>query len=245
MSSFLIASDPPHLTYTSHLSYISSLSSRSETHDPASSYFKALTAIRDLREVAKKRKHIEMEFVASVLELCELVQNGLWIKVSEALANTEKELSIMEDPRQTTDIQKVLIVHALVIGILFYTYVGDSANAQTRMKKLHDMLDGGALDAFGTSGIVKVTFSDSETPLEVQVTHPRVIFALGFLASSVSKRDPVGRKPKRKLFAHEGTLAVERELRKEVDRQSRSQPLRCVLLIERGSSYLGFAVGCG
>ena len=38
------------------------------------------------------------------------------------------------------------------IGIIFYTY----AATQTRMKRLHDMLDGGALDVFGPSGIVEV-----------------------------------------------------------------------------------------
>lgn len=38
----------------------------------------------------------------------------------------------------------------------------------------------------------------------IQSTHPRVLFELAFLVSSVSKRDLVGRKPRRKLFAEEG-----------------------------------------
>lgn len=38
----------------------------------------------------------------------------------------------------------------------------------------------------------------------IQSTHPRVLFELAFLVSSVSKRDLVGRKPRRKLFAQEG-----------------------------------------
>ena len=109
---------------------------------------------------------------------------------------------------------RVLIVHTLIIGALYYTYVGEADQCQRRLKKLHDMLDGGALDAFGPSGLVEMNLPNSP-PLRVQITHPRIIFALGFLVSSASKRDPVGRKPKRKLFAAEGILVIDRELRKD------------------------------
>ena len=40
---------------------------------------------------------------------------------------------------------------------------------------------------------------------------------MGFLVSSVAKRDPVGRKPKRKVFAAEGLLVLEREANKVVE----------------------------
>ena len=53
------------------------------------------------------------------------------------------------------------------------------------------------------------------------MTHPRVLYLLAFLVSSVSKRNPVGRKPKRKVFAMEGLSIAERELRKEVAREIR------------------------
>ena len=46
------------------------------------------------------------------------------------------------------------------------------------------------------------------------------MFGLGFLVSSIAKRDPVGKKPKRKLFANEGLLVLEKEVRKEVHRGS-------------------------
>ena len=46
----------------------------------------------------------------------------------------------------------------------------------------------------------------------IQVTHPRVLFLLAFLVSSVAKRDAVGRKPKRKVFATEGLRSWEQEL---------------------------------
>lgn len=49
-------------------------------------------------------------------------------------------------------------------------------------------------------------------PLVLQVTHPRILFLLAFLVSSVAKRDAVGRKPKRKVFAVEGLVSWEKEL---------------------------------
>lgn len=50
----------------------------------------------------------------------------------------------------------------------------------------------------------------------VQVTHPRILFLLAFLVSSVAKRDAVGRKPKRKVFAAEGLSSWEKELNQEL-----------------------------
>ncbi len=57
-----------------------------------------------------------------------------------------------------------------------------------------------------------------ERALYVQMTHPRALYLLAFLISSVSKRNPVGRKPKRKVFATEGLTIAERELKKEIMR---------------------------
>lgn len=51
------------------------------------------------------------------------------------------------------------------------------------------------------------------------MTHPRILYLLAFLVSSVSKRNPIGRKPKRKVFATEGLTIAERELRKEIIRE--------------------------
>ncbi|KAJ3495993.1 hypothetical protein NLJ89_g10544 [Agrocybe chaxingu] len=106
-------------------------------------------------------------------------------------------------------------MQALMIGVIYYTYVGDNADAQSRMKKMHEMLDNGALDAFGKFGVVEVDLGGA-TPVLVQVTHPKIVFGLGFLISSVAKRDPVGRKPKRRVFASEGVALVDREVKKEV-----------------------------
>jgi hypothetical protein len=42
-------------------------------------------------------------------------------------------------------------------------------------------------------------------------THPRVLFVLVFLLTAVAKRDVVGRKPKKAVFAREGLAVLERE----------------------------------
>lgn len=58
------------------------------------------------------------------------------------------------------------------------------------------------------------------------MTHPRILFLLAFLISSVSKRDAVGRKPKRKVFAVEGLAAWETEAVREI-------PCKCWLFDRR------------
>ena len=204
-------------------------------------------AIGDLQEVALRNSHPDIVSLTMVLELRDLLQGGIWTTLLEVLKKTEDHLNISSTlecegsssppaagspaVKSTapclglTNLQTVLMVYTLVIGILFFTYVGDSTSAQSRLKKLHEMLDGGAIDAFGESGIVKVDFPDSPlSSLEVQVMHPRLLLSLGFLVSSVAKRDPVGRKPKRKLFANEGVLTIERELREEPSCGSRKIP---------------------
>lgn len=48
------------------------------------------------------------------------------------------------------------------------------------------------------------------------MTHPRVLFLLAFLVSSVAKRDAIGRKPKRKVFAGEGVASWDKEVEQEL-----------------------------
>ena len=170
LTSHLIPSDPFHIVYSSHLAYINSLSSSCD-HLPRSSSSRALSAIRDLHELATKNGHATtIGMLALVLELRDLVHNGFWNDVGVLLRKVEGALSLnfvsepvgseatVMSPRITTNLEKVLMIHVLIIGIIFHTYVGNHADTQTRMKNLHDMLDGSALDAFGPSGIVEVFF---------------------------------------------------------------------------------------
>ena len=168
-----MSSDPPHIVYSSHLAYITSLSSSSSPTDspPQSSNFRVLGAIRDLHELATKNGHGNtVGVLALVLELRDQVHNEFWNDVDILLQKVEGALNLkfgsepegsettVASPRVMSNLEKVLTVHVLIIGIIFHTYVGDNARTQTRMKTLHNMLDGGALDAFGPSGVVEVKF---------------------------------------------------------------------------------------
>jgi len=235
MNNFIVASDPPHILYTAHLAYIDSLSANvveiepttPKRNAPQNTGMRSVGAIRELHRLAMRNSHRGVALFAMVLELLDFVQNGVWNRVEESLRSTEKDLDIATHllpdsqakagpPPGKTNIEKVLIVHVLVLGVLYHTYIGDYPNSQNRLKILHDMLDGGALEAFGPSGIVDIELSNSPQPLQVQVTHPRIIYGLGFLVSSISKRDPVGRKPKRRVYANEGIISMDKELKKEV-----------------------------
>lgn len=107
--------------------------------------------------------------LALVLELRDLIHNGFWNDVGVLLQKVESAPTLRfvsepvgseatMSPRIMTNLEKVLLIHVLILGIIFHTYVGNHTETQTRMKHLHDMLDGGALDAFGPSGIVEVYF---------------------------------------------------------------------------------------
>ena len=117
-----------------------------------------------------------------------------------------------------------MAVHTLIIGVVFHTFVGSEKDTAPRLNHLHFLLDSGALNPQNSSstapassfqpGVVDVPLGEHE-PLKLKTTHPNVLFPLAFLTSAIAKRDPVGRKPKRKIFAVEGVSAIERIQRKE------------------------------
>ncbi|PPR08179.1 hypothetical protein CVT24_001529, partial [Panaeolus cyanescens] len=230
IASFSTSNNQPHDLYASHLEYITSLTAGSTCVSSGDASIKPLSAIRDLYDLATHNKHGNVSRLALVLELRQLMHYGQWTRFASALQRAEQahdlvfsassEVQVDKQPetelKADRDAMKVLQIHVLMFGLIFYTHVGDGDATQPRMKKLHDMLDSGDLDAFGPFGVVDLPLADSP-PLQVQVTHPRIVINLAFLLSSVSKRDPVGRKPKRKLFAGEGIQALERDIKREIE----------------------------
>lgn len=154
--------------------------------------------------------------------------------------------------------EKSMALHTLIIGVVFYTYVGRVTDASQRLSHLHALLDAGVLrfentEATGSGsaaetpsvdasavelpynvpqpdmtpeaaqetdnaacGIVQIALSETSPPLYIQTTHPRILYTLAYLVSCVAKKDPIGRRPKRRVFAMEGLTAWERELRREL-----------------------------
>ncbi|KAF7783867.1 hypothetical protein Agabi119p4_32 [Agaricus bisporus var. burnettii] len=231
--------DPPHILYSTHLAIIASISSQSS--DETTNTMRSLGAISDLHELASKQGHQSMVQLASVLRLRALVRSGLWGDVGETLDAIETNLDMavtlnnysMDKAKVTEDqgqaslpsppltnnssrstLEYALIIHSLVLGIIFYTFTGDSSLATPRLKWLHELLDI-QLPHFPKTGIFEIPFSNGP-PLHYQLTHPRVIYILGFLVSSLAKRDMMGRKPKKKVFASEGIIAIDKELRREI-----------------------------
>jgi hypothetical protein len=78
---------------------------------------------------------------------------------------------------------------------------------------------------------VKIDFPTGP-PIYLEVTHPRVFYLIGFLLTSISKRDAMGRKPRRKVFAVEGLKAWEKVIVK---------PLNCITSPCRSFTFLTVA----
>lgn len=63
----------------------------------------------------------------------------------------------VEIPTNPVDIY--LSIHALIIGVVFYTHLGDEAQTTKRLTVLHTMLDGGALKRVGmANGLLEVCY---------------------------------------------------------------------------------------
>ncbi|KAF5332751.1 hypothetical protein D9611_005428 [Ephemerocybe angulata] len=237
ITSFLEPSEAPHLLYTAHLGHIASF-----TTNDAVPTAQSLKAIETMHELASAKGHRDIVKLAAILRLQTLVQMGMWDAVQEALCEAEVLLALPQDSGKEKD-SKVLaecavaiareerlvhesafLVYVLVLGVVFYTHTGNASSVDARTKVLHEMLDGGVLERFG-SGVVQIPFPHSQ-PLYIQMTQPRVLMVLTFLITSVAKRDPVGRKPKRKLFAMEGLVVVEKELKKDPNLPLYASPLQ-------------------
>ncbi|KAK0450523.1 uncharacterized protein EV420DRAFT_738131 [Desarmillaria tabescens] len=120
-------------------------------------------------------------------------------------------------PKFADKLAEIMAIHTLIIGVVFHTFVGNFARASTRLTLLHMLMDSGVLITSGSGVVVEITFSNPPSPpLLIQTTHPRVLFILAYLVSAISRKDPVGRKPKRKIFAVEGLAVWEKEMRKEL-----------------------------
>ncbi|KAG1742661.1 uncharacterized protein EDB91DRAFT_1221615 [Suillus paluster] len=114
---------------------------------------------------------------------------------------TQEEESTQSDPAHSS-----LVIHTLLFGTIFFTFSGNIRAAEQRLVALHAIVDSGALDGF-KDGIVQIPLPP-HPPLAVHTTHPLILLPLTFLVSATAKRDPVGRSPKRRLWAEAGINIV-------------------------------------
>ncbi|KAF8990932.1 hypothetical protein BDQ17DRAFT_1313621 [Cyathus striatus] len=129
---------------------------------------------------------------------------------SKADLKPPSSLTTNPKPKPKSKVETSLLIHLLVLTVLYHTYAGDTPSAAAYLRELHALLDSGGLDSLGGDGIVKINLSQTQ-PLHIQLTHPRILYLLVFLLSAQAKRDPVGRNPKKRVFAAEGVGVVERK----------------------------------
>jgi hypothetical protein len=184
----------------------------------------------------RKNGHAQVALLARFLFLHTLVRHGEWERVGPALELAEAEAGFWDvgngSPEAGGDAGRQeaaasmgkdtvpvgtkeaatlqLEIHILIMGVVYHTYAGTAAKAAERLGRLHAILDSVGVDK-GGDGVVEVWFAGEDgRPLYLAGTHPSVVYAVAFLLSAVAKRDAVGRKPKKGVFAREGLAVLER-----------------------------------
>ncbi|KAF7331392.1 hypothetical protein MKEN_00017200 [Mycena kentingensis (nom. inval.)] len=176
--------------------------------------------------------HATVALLARVIELRAFVALGRWPEVPAALERTEAALGMsfpMPEGAPTavymsSPFYAVVAVHVLILGIVWYSYSaaagagapeGSPGSSPTpvsaRLTLLYTLLD-----VLESEGVVEIPLDETQPPLYIRSTHPRVLYVLGYLISAIARRDLIGRKPKRKTFVLEGLGIVEREATREL-----------------------------
>ncbi|KAJ7062788.1 hypothetical protein C8F01DRAFT_1135243 [Mycena amicta] len=140
---------------------------------------------------------------------------------------------------RTSTFHAVAVVHVIVLGVVWYAYSAAQAPGEdsepaninatpvgARLTLLYTLLDAGVYngkcrgdadeEVLESEGVLEVPLDATNPPLYIRTTHPRVLYALGYLISAIARRDLVGRKPKRKTFVLEGLGVLEREAVREL-----------------------------
>ncbi|KAI8980607.1 hypothetical protein BD414DRAFT_464741 [Trametes punicea] len=203
----------------------------------------ALAVIQQIEDHAVAQMHKQVALLACVLRTRVLVAAGMWEDVRDAMERAELALGLSYESgsipktRQLPPLQgkagvqqppaaeqsfimfedpfeAAMAVHLMMLSIVYYTHSGEAAEVSPRLSHLHALLDSDVLEKF-PDGYVEIALPSGPS-LVVQVTHPRILFLLAFLISCASKRDAIGRKPKRKVFAAEGLAMWDAEAHREI-----------------------------
>ncbi|KAF8415813.1 hypothetical protein L210DRAFT_3494828 [Boletus edulis BED1] len=115
------------------------------------------------------------------------------------------ELSI-PGPKATDALTLALTAQLLILGVIFHTHAGRARATDARLAALHALMDGGALVGGANSdGLVEIPLPGHNS-IFLQTTHPHILYLLTFLISAAAKRDPVSRRPKKRVFAECGVV---------------------------------------
>ncbi|KAL5519652.1 hypothetical protein ACEPAH_1335 [Sanghuangporus vaninii] len=220
-----IAITPPWIVYATHLTGVSQALSRTPPNLKT-----AFNTIQELLTQSEAYGDPPVTLLTHVLRLRTLVDAGMWEAVGDSLALAESALGIVYNDKPSSEkgkekardeflsfenpFETSMAIHTLLMGVVYYTHIGQAKKSSPRLSHLHALLDSDALSLF-PNGNIEIKLSCGP-PLFLKCTHPRVLYHLAYLVSSISKRDAVGRKPKRKVFATEGLNVWEKEVKKEI-----------------------------
>ncbi|KAG1786474.1 uncharacterized protein HD556DRAFT_1053488 [Suillus plorans] len=134
------------------------------------------------------------------------------VRITSDQSNVEPNQE--EENTQSDPAHASLVIHTLISAIIFFTFSGNVRAAEQRLVALHEIVDGGALEGF-KDGTVQIALPP-HPPLVVHTTHPLILLPLTFLVSATAKRDPVGRNPKRRLWA-EAAINILNTAREDIE----------------------------
>jgi len=132
----------------------------------------ALTALSQLESESIRMEHRNVTILSHLIRLRLLVSSGLWDQAETALKAAEDSLQLdfpvpvadgSTSPVKRTEyimfegsaFERAMALHALIIGVVFYTYAGSDASSTARLNHLHALMDNGALKGL-EDGIVEV-----------------------------------------------------------------------------------------
>ncbi|KAJ7618530.1 hypothetical protein FB45DRAFT_931858 [Roridomyces roridus] len=205
-----------------------------------------LAAFRAALNPLLSAPHSNITLLTRVIELRALIALGQWTELPGALQRADAAMGIVipapepasdaEPPLyMTSPFHATLVIHVLVLGVIWLTYSmtptqnsneGKNSPVSARLSLLYTLLDTGVYNGkrhagtkimpLESEGIIEVQLDPSSLPVYIRSTHPRVLYAFGYLISAVARRDLLGRKPKRKTFLLEGLGVCEREAGREL-----------------------------
>ncbi|KAF9441444.1 hypothetical protein P691DRAFT_683905, partial [Macrolepiota fuliginosa MF-IS2] len=133
--------DPPHILYTSHLALIASISSQSS--DETTNTIHSLGTISDLHNLAPNEIGESLEAAEGMLDM-EDILNG-YAQEKGKVPEDQKPMTLPLPPSSSgymlSMLEYTLIVHTLILGIIFHTYIGDASLRNLQLKWLHKLLD--------------------------------------------------------------------------------------------------------
>ncbi|CED83210.1 hypothetical protein [Phaffia rhodozyma] len=227
------ALDSPTLSLAARFQLLLSLTNHYITASPPSLSL-ALSTLSTLHSLATTNDEPILALLSSIAKLGILAREGSWREARRVIdsvrAHPEVQpfLSDSTDPSKTPAdtarpiegvkakaLEKQLLIHFLGFAALVYNHLGEAQEANAMIKVLHVTLDEGNEGTEGLGGGVWEIplqptafgpYSDGSisVPLQVLLTPPHILYVLACLITSLSKRDPAVKRPKKRVFAEEG-----------------------------------------